>query len=649
MAAHLNTHSLPLLPGNTFGNPTKTQHHVGQTLGFKNGYSIRDKPTLGPGGEPIHANVLNERDLHVLANFKPTLTYGQAKQAPPEEFVPAHVAFDKKVLQFQGYFKETVYESQSEYFRVRPIKIYYYLEDDTIAVIEPTVENSGIPQGKLIRRQRLPKDDATGSHYNYKDIKVNDTVTFYGKTFHVTGCDAWSREYMLSQGLIVNANIDFPKDPYEEDRKTRNAPKTFTTKSDFDKLNQFLTLDRKVLRYFCVWDDRSAMFGEARAFIVHYYLVNDTVEIREVHEHNDGRDPFPLLMSRIRLPKNLYDVPPSFPTISMEAGETEHGEYFTPEDFMIGKTVAMMNRRFLVYDMDQFTKDFYRYNYGIKSFDAVPVAPPARDVPKMYIPPYNGFGSLEDSLGSCFHLAPEPPRKDFIKMLGNSSKNLRFLAESDENDDGSSQERRFIINFSLATDTFMIYEQPTKNSGRKAGKFLERQRIPRPGSDINSPDFYGPQDLFIGNTVTVFNRRFKIVDSDLFVLTYLKEHAHRFPNIETTIRSLEELHSKNLLAGSMPAAFASEKDKEAVLKQLSDQLRRSHFNRFHSVRESFLKLNANRDQFILPDELKTYIGNLNIPVNDATINAVFGVLDSNDDGKVSWEEFVDFIEASRDQ
>lgn len=29
-------------------------------------------------------------------------------------------------------------------------KIYFYLEDDSIQVIEPKVENSGIPQGMLI-------------------------------------------------------------------------------------------------------------------------------------------------------------------------------------------------------------------------------------------------------------------------------------------------------------------------------------------------------------------------------------------------------------------------------------------------------------------------------------------------------------------
>ena len=69
------------------------------------------------------------------------MTYGQAVQAPPEDFVPAHVAFDKKVLLFEAYFKQTVHESQDEFYNIRPVKVYYYLEDDSIAVVEPIVEN----------------------------------------------------------------------------------------------------------------------------------------------------------------------------------------------------------------------------------------------------------------------------------------------------------------------------------------------------------------------------------------------------------------------------------------------------------------------------------------------------------------------------
>lgn len=70
---------------------------MSNTLGFKNGYAIQQLPTVGLGGERLTANQLSEAELDELAKQMPTLTYGQAKQAPPETFLPAHLAFDKKV------------------------------------------------------------------------------------------------------------------------------------------------------------------------------------------------------------------------------------------------------------------------------------------------------------------------------------------------------------------------------------------------------------------------------------------------------------------------------------------------------------------------------------------------------------------------
>ncbi len=42
--------------------------------------------------------------------------------------------------------------------------------------------------------------------------------------------------------------------------------------------------------------------------------------------------------------------------------------------------------------------------------------------------PYNGYGSLEDSLGSALSLVPQAPKKDFMKMLNNEGKHLRYEA-----------------------------------------------------------------------------------------------------------------------------------------------------------------------------------------------------------------------------
>ena len=51
--------------------------------------------------------------------------------------------------------------------------------------------HSGIPQGKLIKRQRLPKNDL-GDCWHWKDFNLDIDVTFYGKVFHVCNCNQWT-------------------------------------------------------------------------------------------------------------------------------------------------------------------------------------------------------------------------------------------------------------------------------------------------------------------------------------------------------------------------------------------------------------------------------------------------------------------------
>ena len=59
------------------------------------------------------------------------------------------------------------------------------------------MENSGMPQGKLIKRQRLPKDDE-GNHWHWKDINLGINVVFYGKVFQVVNCDQWTKVSLIS-------------------------------------------------------------------------------------------------------------------------------------------------------------------------------------------------------------------------------------------------------------------------------------------------------------------------------------------------------------------------------------------------------------------------------------------------------------------
>ncbi|KAJ1546207.1 EF-hand domain-containing protein 1, partial [Cladochytrium tenue] len=308
---------IPFLPGNTFFDVNKTDFRKPHSLDYTNGYAVRRRPTLGIGltllpdaTEPEPSTLLAKlRASNSARPSTPATSYAaqtqhQTSPARPR-FVPAHVAFDKVVLRFDAYFKQTVHESAEQY-HLRRVRIHYFVEDDSIAVVEPPVENSGFPQGVLIKRQRLPK--SPDCFYDVRDFDRGKNVVFYGKTFRIVSCDEFTERYMLeTEGIRLSPVEHMPDDPYQASRTRPARGRTLAERKD-DRLRRFLENDRKVLRFFCVWDDRDSMFGEAREFVLHYYLVDDCVEVREVQKPNDGRDPFPILLRKQRLPKAFKDL-----------------------------------------------------------------------------------------------------------------------------------------------------------------------------------------------------------------------------------------------------------------------------------------------------------------------------------------------------
>jgi hypothetical protein len=65
------------------------------------------------------------------------------------------------------------------------------LEDDSIGVMEPIQQNSGITQGFLIKRQRIPKTET--DFFTALDFNVGIELTFFGKTFRIVSCDKFTQ------------------------------------------------------------------------------------------------------------------------------------------------------------------------------------------------------------------------------------------------------------------------------------------------------------------------------------------------------------------------------------------------------------------------------------------------------------------------
>jgi len=535
---------LPFLPGNTFSDPTKERFHVSNSLTFKNGYPQEPAPKHPIGGGTIELSVVKPEEIASLEDQIEKLTV-KKDHVPKKEFIPAHKEFNKKVLKFIMYFKETVFESSAEHYRVRIVDLYYYLEDDTVMLLEERVENAGIPQGQVMQRQRLPNQ--AGGYWDWEDLNLGMNIFVNGRVYRVVDCDEFTRNWFDKKGIQLLEPEKLPVDPYTESRLP--IDRTTKTKSDFDKLKRFLQLDRKVLLFQAVYDDRDSLFGDLRHVIFHYYLVDDTLEIREVYSANDGRDLFPVLLRRQRLPKNRYHISETFPSCVLELSDLEvQDNWLIANQFIIGKTLTINNRKFLIYDCDDFTRHWFKNQYKIEQPPKITI-PSMESPPKQpEIPPYNGFGSLEDTVQNCLSLIAQPPKKDFIKMLENDNKTLRYAA-SMVPIRPEDKTRRFIINYRLADDMISIYEPPIRNSGIIGGKFLEGTRIPKPDCDREKPVFYSPADLSIGTTICVFRHRFIIRDCDDYVMSYLEENKETFPTalqtqLEKTIQSIADHKSK---------------------------------------------------------------------------------------------------------
>lgn len=78
---------------------------------------------------------------------------------------------------------------------------------------------------------------------------------------------------------------------------------------------QFLKNDRKVLSFQCNYEDL--------LYTANYYLADDTIEVKEKHVPNSGRDAFPMLLGRQKLPYN-YEI--------LQPGQNIGNNYLTEQE-----------------------------------------------------------------------------------------------------------------------------------------------------------------------------------------------------------------------------------------------------------------------------------------------------------------------------
>ena len=125
------------------------------------------------------------------------------------------------MLNFKAYFQEPVVEDPTENYRIRKCIIYYYLDDDTIHIIESRVENSGIPQGIFLKRHKLPKAGHT-AFVDWTDLKLGCNLDVYSRVFRIVDCDEFTKAFYSNEGVDIGVPENFPDDPFAHTRAMIN-------------------------------------------------------------------------------------------------------------------------------------------------------------------------------------------------------------------------------------------------------------------------------------------------------------------------------------------------------------------------------------------------------------------------------------------
>lgn len=358
---------------------------------------------------------------------------------------PLFVKEGTRVCRFVAYFIEPPTEVTE--MRVRKVEIKFFLEDNSIEILEPRVENSGQVQGKFLKRHPIVKpvvritNDSQTELYTLKDFYAGAELDIYHRVYVITDCDASTRKILEEFQLSFGEGLPLPQGVYDPQTRPGNSRAALRNGGlPRSRKNGFFEYDRKVLRFYGVWDSRTSLFGDLVHVKVHYTLADDMIEIVALPSRNSGRDPMRTLLKKSYV---LKKIPPGSPPPSPEVirmstpatgaarnppamTATERPYHFS--DLRIGETIEVAALSVQLLDADEFTRQFYAARGNPLG---PPISLPEEVYPKVTteLPPYNGFGSEEDSLQTCkSSLIPTAPMKDGVKAKLYQGLILRYKA-----------------------------------------------------------------------------------------------------------------------------------------------------------------------------------------------------------------------------
>jgi len=513
--------------------------------------------------------------------------------------LPSFITNEGRMCSFVAFFTEVHRDGVED--RSRQVIVKLFLEDSSIEIVEPRVENSGTTQGKFLKRHQVCKPNSS-SIYTLADMHIGSQVVLYNRPYTIIDADESTRRYLREAGRPLDMALPTPSTVYDPKNRAGMSRAAKRAPVEESRNKAYFTYDTKVLRFYGVWDCRNMLFGDEINVKLHYSLAENTIEVVPINGRNSGRDRLPKLLKKTMIMKK--PVPVEFDFDGFEGGGSLLGESLgegsgeeksltegrrtaSPQsrtaspthplvptkpyhwtDLKIGLEIPVASMTLLLIGADEFTREFYAMkNMPLDG----PITRPQPEYPSLVttIPPYNGFGSEEDSLQTCKQtLVMSAPSKDGLKLKMLAGMILRYEAILADPTAVDAQ-RKFIIQVHLEDDTFQIREPPIRNSGHKGGIFLRRCKLET--HDGSKP--LKPYDVYLGALVQILSHNFVVLNCDQFTFKFMEESAtdwvySHLPTLLTKIRPKQDVLRKLLLTTSaLTSRTMAPADMAEVLKR----------------------------------------------------------------------------------
>lgn len=554
------------------------------------------------------------------------------------------VTLGDKVLRFYAFFNERATEGGAAAFWHRKVVISFFVEDDTFMISEPRTPNSGLDGGTFLKRQKVVADPRQREQHPDEEyvslnfLNVGQSVRLNAVDFFIYDCDPFTRDFLTALGIEVGSAEPCPDDffmsEYGHYQERQQSGKFGLLSQDFSaeeaaRTARFVRDGGKMLRFFAVLDERDTVpGGGVRRLEVVMFVEDFSIAILQ-RQSTAGNAPG-LYLSRGWLPKNGSAAKVNELTFMHRVNGQREPDMGGPDacyrdtDLDVGVTLNIFGRSALLYDCDDYTRDFFAKHHGVVLQPPIDVSAYFQGAPRTVMGTVAATTqrSVAARGGSSDETRAGHVNADgSVTVRGNPKDTLRFRAVLANPATPDDEHRRFAVTFYTDTEEFMVYESALSTAGIHGGCVWKRRKVmkalpkagprnaPREPTPVDALPHYALPDLSLNSELMINGLRLRLTEMDT--------HTAAFFQRDGAASTLEKT------SASGQAMVTDSTGAVVTIEHLVSELRSYLHSRFGTGVASFLALDRDRDGLVSVTEFTTAMKGFQITEDRSAAAAIF--------------------------